>query len=819
MTYLEYMNLLQTKVIDILNQGINPWQLMDRARNGITERRYSGANALMLNCASVLLYNGDMRWYTFNQAKNIGSSVKKGEKATPAYFFQNQIERPKRDEEGNIVKDQNGLTVYESVRIPPIFKVYYVFNAQQLDPIPIQKDRPVNTDSTFDREAADAILSSTPVRINYENTRVPFYSPGIDEITLPPRSSFPDLAEFYSTAFHEMAHSTGAINRLARNIGNPFGSEPYAIEELVAEITALSICESCDMKYTYRNSADYIGSWLKAIKSPDFKLSSIYSQVSKASRFLEHPEDRERLIAQVRNNEDEILLYNGERYLHIQRSDSGEEPWDYTLYDNALKDLDGGRMGSADTKLSDAIDEISKEHNLDPAVWKRVSLNLLDKDYSPITEALSSNGEVLLFNGSQYILIKSTDKGNNATLYDNDFNVIDNSTLIGTEINKSIIKEAEESFRDRISSSDWEKSDIPYESIIKDKAAEATSQKQHDTPQGNEAEPPRSPVVRFTFSENYRIPINKDMTLTEADKLLSAMNDDTKRFGDTIKTRFSISFELDGKEQEYKGRYDVGNTDETLIEHISNATSSFLKDRNAQEKIREKYGDQKLEEIIDNKRTVLKKVVPALTCHQSLDDQAERSEQFLNTLSNPNVTTVEREFIEYSKAVLDWVEKQRNSLNAGQAVEILNPPQLEDFQYIMPENPERIKTVYISGPITADPNYAERFKKAEESLSKAGYKAINPVEIVKGKIPENASAAETWRRAMEIDLEALRTSDAVVILNKNGMESMGMDIETHMATRLNIPLVTLDHILEWKKTNDKQEDIPAKRKPTQRSLR
>ena len=166
MTYQEYMNLLQTKVIDILNKGINPWQPADRARNGVTDRRYSGANAVMLYCSSLMLHDGDMRWYTFNQAKQLGCSVRKGEKATPAYFFQNTVERAKKDEDGNIVKDANGLTVYETVRIPPIFKVYYVFNARQLDPIPRQKE--MKYDDSYDREMAETILSNTPVRINYD---------------------------------------------------------------------------------------------------------------------------------------------------------------------------------------------------------------------------------------------------------------------------------------------------------------------------------------------------------------------------------------------------------------------------------------------------------------------------------------------------------------------------------------------------------------------------------------------------------------------------------------------------------------------------
>ena len=531
-----------------------------------------------------------------------------------------------------------------------------------------------------------------------------------------------------------MAHSTGAISRLARNMGGAFGSEQYAIEELVAEITALSICESCDMKYTHTSSADYIGSWLHAIESPDFKLSSIYSSVSKAARFLEHPEDRDRLISQARNNEDEILLFNGEKYLHVQRSDSDDEPWDYTIYDKDMKDLDGGRFGTDGMKTSDAIDGISQYHNLDPSIWKRVDLSIMDRDAVP--EEIETKPE----------------------------------DTPSADINESI----------------------------------------------TELEVHSSPVVRFTFSENYRVPIKKDMSIAEADKLLASLNEDTKKFGDTIKTNFVISFQLDGKEESCKGQYIIGRDSEDLVEHVSKVANYFLDNQKLQNAVKEKRGEEEFARILEEKQRTVDKYVPALSCHKDLDDQKERTEGLLDTLQNKRMTTVEREFIEYSKAILDWVDEQRSNLNKGRLVDMLNPPKLEDFQYIMPENAEAIKTVYISGPITSDPNYVENFKKAEESLSKAGYKAINPVELVKRKIPENMSAAETWRRAMEIDLEALRHSDAVVILDKKGLDSMGMDIETHLATRLDIPLVTLDHILTWNRQEEKKADVPAKMKPQNR---
>lgn len=739
MTYQEYMNLLQTKVIDILNRGINPWQVEERARNGMTDRYYSGANALMLNISSLLFHEGDMRWYTLNQANKIGSHVIKGQKATPAYFFQNTVERPKKDEDGNIVKDKNGLIVYETVRTPPIFKVYYVFNARQLDPVPPRKD--VKHDTTYDKDLAETMLSNSPVSINYvpNPKQVPSYRPGTDEITMPLKSTFLDETEFFSTAFHEMAHSTGAINRLARKIENPFGNEPYAIEELVAEITALSLCEDCNMKYTNTTSADYIASWLQAIKDPDFKLSSIYSAVSKAARFLEHPEDRTRLIAQVRNNEDELLLFNGEKYLHIQRSYSDEEPWDYTIYDKNLYELDGGRFGKEGLKTSDAIDQISQYHDLDPSTWTRVELSKLDRAEEP-----------------------------------------------------SVVAET------------------PAPPVVEPKEDPKQAAKQEELHM--------TPVIRFTYSDNYRVPINKDMTIAEADKLLASLNEDARRYEETIPTKFNITVAINGKDEECPGRYVIGQDSGTIFEHLSKENEIFLINKRLQENVKRKHGNENFSKLLDLENLKHDKILPALGCHIGLDEQQERSEALLESMEKRSITTVEREFIEYSRSVLDWVEQQRENLGTGKAIDLLHPPQLEDFQYIMPENGEAIKTVYISGPITADPNHKERFKNAEESLSQAGYKAINPVELVKGKLPENLSAAETWRRAMEIDLDALRHSDAVVILDKNGLESTGMDIETHLATRLNIPLVTLDHILSWKKEQEKKTEM-QKEQSNQRSVR
>ena len=69
-----------------------------------------------------------------------------------------------------------------------------------------------------------------------------FYSISKKLIVLPEFSQFKDGESFYGTAFHEMAHSTGAEEHLNRLKPAAFGSAEYAQEELVAELTSAMVC-------------------------------------------------------------------------------------------------------------------------------------------------------------------------------------------------------------------------------------------------------------------------------------------------------------------------------------------------------------------------------------------------------------------------------------------------------------------------------------------------------------------------------------------------------------------------------------------------
>ena len=85
---------------------------------------------------------------------------------------------------------------------------------------------------------------------------------------------FPQIAEYYSTAFHEAVHSTGHMSRLKR-LTSPawFGSEEYSKEELVAEMGAAILMNELGIETggSFKNSAAYIQSWLRALRD-DSKL-------------------------------------------------------------------------------------------------------------------------------------------------------------------------------------------------------------------------------------------------------------------------------------------------------------------------------------------------------------------------------------------------------------------------------------------------------------------------------------------------------------------------------------------------------------------
>lgn len=216
-------------------------------------------------------------YITFNQCKAEGGSVKKGAKGWPVLYWN----FTKRE-----TVDENGETKTETI---PFLKYYTVFRIEDCegieqkhnpDPthveIEIWHDEPVagNGDLNADAEAviADYLAKAgkglTVVRDRLSDNA--YYRPSSDTVQVPMREQHNSANEFYSTLFHELAHSTGHKDRLNRFASTMFfGNENYSREELVAEATAASVLNALGLEEanTFRNSAGYIQGWASHIKN------------------------------------------------------------------------------------------------------------------------------------------------------------------------------------------------------------------------------------------------------------------------------------------------------------------------------------------------------------------------------------------------------------------------------------------------------------------------------------------------------------------------------------------------------------------------
>jgi antirestriction protein ArdC len=102
-------------------------------------------------------------------------------------------------------------------------------------------------------DAASTFVAATLADIRIGGDKA-FYVPAKDYIQMPPMSAFENVSSYYATIFHELGHLTGHENRLDRNLTTRFGTEAYAAEELVAELTSAFLCAELGVQVELRHS-------------------------------------------------------------------------------------------------------------------------------------------------------------------------------------------------------------------------------------------------------------------------------------------------------------------------------------------------------------------------------------------------------------------------------------------------------------------------------------------------------------------------------------------------------------------------------------
>ena len=140
-------------------------------------------------------------------------------------------------------------------------------------------------------ELVDTISGSMGVSISYHKSDQAFYRPVEDRIYLPYRQQFHSEYAYASTALHELSHATGSEHRLNRKQGGEFGTEPYAYEELVAEISSCFLSSELPMGQTeehLQNHKAYVQSWIQGIKEQPDALFRAVKDAEQAAVYLEY---------------------------------------------------------------------------------------------------------------------------------------------------------------------------------------------------------------------------------------------------------------------------------------------------------------------------------------------------------------------------------------------------------------------------------------------------------------------------------------------------------------------------------------------------
>jgi antirestriction protein ArdC len=263
-------------IIELIEQGpVKGESLWDAAvkfgmpLNYQTKRPYNGINVLMLCAEASQRGFSCNEWLTFKQAQAMGAMVRKGAKGVLGVFFK--------------MRERKGATADEPDSKIPMLSPFWVFNVDDIEGLPIVA---AAAREPFDPiEEAERMLNASGARITWKGAQA-FFRPSTDEIWMPDRERFSSAANAYAVALHELTHWTGHESRLHRDFSGRAGSDPYAFEELVAELGAAYLVAHLGLQGAkLENHACYLQHYLQILKNDK---TAIFTAARLASQAFDH---------------------------------------------------------------------------------------------------------------------------------------------------------------------------------------------------------------------------------------------------------------------------------------------------------------------------------------------------------------------------------------------------------------------------------------------------------------------------------------------------------------------------------------------------
>lgn len=271
---LNVYQMVTDRIIAQMEKGIIPWRKPWNLFGGFSEEEcaISYVSRRPYSLLNQWLLGKPGEWMTFKQMAERGGRLKPGEKSKFVVFYQMLH---KEDPEH---LDENGKPKIVHI---PLLKYYNVWHIDQIDGIETKivkgedaapKEPKLSPNERAEEIIGGYLLQQSHPSFNPKRSNEAFYRPSTDEVVVPLMEQYDNVAEYYSTAFHELVHSTGHKDRCARKGITDlsfFGSHEYSKEELVAETgAAMLVYESgLDSESAFRNSVAYLQNWMQSLKN------------------------------------------------------------------------------------------------------------------------------------------------------------------------------------------------------------------------------------------------------------------------------------------------------------------------------------------------------------------------------------------------------------------------------------------------------------------------------------------------------------------------------------------------------------------------
>ncbi len=304
-----------------------PWTGQGSPHNALTGKPYKGGNRMILAIAGMEHGYTDPRYVTFNQAKTMEGSVRKGEHATAIEYWESKPFYTRRD----VTLTANGAPIYidgkreivgdkvplkggatlnksnvvveyndkkyawrqaESELNMLVAKTHFLFNIQQCDNLKLE---PLGNGVVVDQAIRGEQIAQGMVKDGLaiiHGAGGAYYQPGADAVSMPPRETFKSVEGYYGTLLHELGHATGHTARLNRDgvtkggLSNAFGSPGYAKEELVAEMTSAFIAMDTGIPFDDDNHKAYIQSWAEVLSKDENAIFRAAKEAGAAADYM-----------------------------------------------------------------------------------------------------------------------------------------------------------------------------------------------------------------------------------------------------------------------------------------------------------------------------------------------------------------------------------------------------------------------------------------------------------------------------------------------------------------------------------------------------